>query len=101
MGKKKKTIQEYEKINRSKLKNTLDEIYRARSRFVHEGIKLPSSIVLGHFRNLPADAINEAVAKASESESVAAILQIPPLITLERLVSLTLVEFLNRQEHIP
>ena len=89
-----KTIQEYEKINRNKIKKTLDEIYKARSKLVHEGINLPSNIVLGHYRYLPFDAFSESMTTTSEHKPVG----IPPLITLERLVSYTLVEFLNRNE---
>ena len=93
-----KTIQEFEKIdrNRKKLQKTLDAIYTARSKLVHEGKKLPASIVLGLYRYLPFDAINEAITTTSEHKSFG----IPPLITLERLVSYTLVEFLNRKEPV-
>lgn len=89
-----KTLQEYEKINRKKLKKTLDEIYKARSKLVHEGINLPPNIVLGHYRYLPFDAFSESLATTGEHKPFG----IPPLITLERLASYTLVEFLNRNE---
>ena len=81
------TIQEREKIEKESLAQVLRDIYTARSKLIHEGIRLPSSIVVGHFQWLPIDAI----------ETLEEGLQIPPLLTLERLVSYSMVEFLRKQ----
>jgi len=81
------TIQEWEKIEKRKSSKVLRDIYTARSKLIHEGIRLPSSIVVGHFQWLPIDAI----------ETLEEGLQIPPLLTLERLVSYSMVEFLRKQ----
>jgi hypothetical protein len=92
-----KVIREYEKIEKTKLKRTLDEIYKARSKLVHEGKRLPASIMIGHFRRLPFDAFSELIEQASEARDASLTIKLPPLITLERLVSYTLVEYLRRQ----
>jgi hypothetical protein len=92
-----KSIHDYEKINRSNLKKILDGIYDARSKLVHEGVRLPSSIVLGHFKKIPGEALDEMWGLKLATKKSNGVLPIPPLITFERLTSYTLVEFLNRQ----
>lgn len=91
-----KTIRDYEKIERIKLKKTLDEIYKARSKLVHEGKRLPSTIMIGHYQKIPIDTFAEIMAHKDKSKNNVAV-NLPPFITLERLVSFTLVEFLGKQ----
>jgi hypothetical protein len=81
------TIRQSERIEKADLKRTLRNIYDARSRLIHEGIRLPESIVVGHFRSLPPGA-------AAEMAQLP--LPLPPLITFERLVSYSMVEFLRK-----
>jgi hypothetical protein len=93
-----KTIQELEKIDRTSLKDTLDRIYSARSEFVHEGVRFPMSIVMGHFRRIPWAAVNELFDKRfTDSTSDEVFLDVPPLLTFERMVSSSLVGFLINQ----
>ena len=81
------SIQDWEKIEKESLTRMLRDIYNARSKLIHEGIRLPASIVVGHFQRLPIEAI----------ETLEEGLQIPPLLTFERLVSYSMVEFLRKQ----
>ena len=81
------TIQDWEKIEKQSLKGVLRDIYNARSKLIHEGLRLPASIVVGHFQWLPIEAI----------ETLGEGTQIPPLLTFERLVSYSMVEFLRKQ----
>ena len=80
----------WERIEKADLKRTLRNIYDARSRLVHEGIRLPESIVVGHFRSVPPGAVAEMTQPQPP-------LPLPPLITFERLVSYSMVEFLRKQ----
>jgi hypothetical protein len=65
---------------------------------VHEGRKLPARIVLGHFESIPMDIVGELVSSmrggATEEKGV----KLPPLLTLERLVSYSLVNYLEKQD---
>lgn len=79
-------IRPWEQINKAELESQLRDIYEARSKMIHEGIRLPESIIVGHFRLLPAEAATETTRPV-----------IPPLITLERLVSYSMVGFLRKQ----
>ncbi len=79
------TIRDWEKIEKESLTRVLRDIYTARSKLIHEGIRLPSSIVVGHFHSVPIEAIEEGP-------------RIPPLLTFERLVSYSMVEFLRKQQ---
>lgn len=93
-----KAIQQWERIEKNDLKQTLDRIYSARSKFVHEGTRYPASIVVGHFQQLPIEAVTEMLAaKADNSESQEKFLNVPPLLTFERIVSYALIEFLKKQ----
>jgi len=96
------TIQSWEKINKNEFKKKLDNIYSARSKFVHEGARFPESIVAGHFRNLPVAAFNEMLLrlKPDAPRNQEVFLDVPPLLTFERLVSYTLIEFLCKQGHV-
>jgi hypothetical protein len=53
------TIQDFEKVEKEDLKKALRAIYDARSGLVHEGIRLPESIVIGHFRRVPIGVLGE------------------------------------------
>ena len=79
------TIRQWERINKADVKRTLSKIYGARSRLVHEGKRLPESIVVGHFRSLPSGAVSEMMHPP---------LPLSPLMTFERLVSYSMVGFL-------
>jgi len=97
-----KTIQSLERIKRDDLSKTLDRIYDARSKLVHEGIRFPTSIVIGHFRSIPWDAFAEVMGSrldAPHNEQL--FLDVPPLLTFERLASYAMVEFLSKQHHSP
>ena len=95
-----KTIMEFEKIDKASLKKTLDIIYSTRSKFVHEGVRFPPSIVAGHFSRIPEAAFEELVGKAfTVSASDELFLDVPPLLTFERMVSYSLIGFLHNQTH--
>lgn len=87
-----KTLQPYELFPKDKLKSVLRSVYDARSRLVHSGVRLPPSIVLGHYRLIPAGAFEEVMESRRQDGEPS--LQIPPLQTFERLVSETLVNYL-------
>lgn len=92
-----KTIREWEKIKREDLKQVLGNIYDARSALVHQGDPFPPTIVIGHFRSIPSAALTSAVETAFTSGQMNTSInfQIPPLLTFERLVSYSMVEFLK------
>jgi hypothetical protein len=87
-------IQDSEKIEKEDLKKTLRAIYDARSGLVHEGIRLPESIVIGHFRRVPIGVLGEMTPFGHQAKRI---LKIPPLLTFERLVSYSMIEFLRKQ----
>jgi hypothetical protein len=62
-----KRIQEWEKIKKPQLKKTLDRIYNARSKFVHEGARYPASILIGHFQRLPIEAVTEMLSSQADN----------------------------------
>lgn len=88
----------WEKIERKDLKSVLRNIYDARSRLIHEGIRLPSYISIGHFRKTSAETAAELTAALIKDKGETS-LKIPPLLTFERLVSYSLVEFLRKYEN--
>jgi hypothetical protein len=90
-------IQEWEKIEKESLRQVLRKIYEARSNLIHRGIRLPASIVIGHFSKIPVEAFDETMTTSIDRSK--RLLQIPPLITLERLVSYSMVEFLRKQQN--
>jgi len=92
------TIHDFEKIEKNDLKTTLREIYDTRSGLVHGGIRLPESIVIGHSRNVPIGAISEIMPTGIGNQAKKK-LKIPPLLTFERLVAYSMVEFLRRQNN--
>lgn len=88
------TIQDFEKIGKEHLKRSLRYVYDARSELVHEGIRFPESIVIGHFRRLPVGVLSEMSPFGNQGKGKP---KIPPLLTFERLISYSMVEFLRRQ----
>ncbi len=91
------TISYLEKIKKENLTQVIQDIYKARSNLIHKGIRLPAIIEVGLFRILPIDAIGEIVQTQHEGQTKFH-LSIPPLITFERLVSCSMVEFLRKQQ---
>jgi len=91
------TIQEWEKLKKESLTRVLRDIYTARSKLIHEGIRLPASIVGGHFSRIPIEAIDEITQLSHEGQTEYSP-PIPPLLTFERLVSYSMVEFLRKQQ---
>lgn len=83
-------FKDLEKIEKGKLKQVLKDIYNARSQLIHEGIRLPQIISFG-LSLIPV----EALAKITETSPF---LEIPPLLTFERLVSYSMVEFMRKQQ---
>jgi hypothetical protein len=90
------TKRDWEMIEKGRLKQVLRDIYNARSDLVHEGKRLPKSIVLGHFPGVPVEALGEIKETLHEGQTKRP-LPIPPLLTFERLVSYSMVEFLRKQ----
>ncbi len=88
-----KTLEKWERIERNDLAHSLRSIYAARSKLVHEGARLPASIVLGLFQMIPTEAMFELFKNSEDREVPLPI--IPPLLTFERLVSYTLVNYLK------
>ncbi len=89
------TIQDFEKIEKEDLKRSLRDVYDARSGLVHEGIRFPESIVMGHFRWLPVGVFGEIIPLGNQGKRKP---KIPPLLTFERLISYSMVEFLKKQQ---
>lgn len=87
------TLEKWEKIERNSLARSLRNIYVARSKLIHEGVRFPASIVLGLFQRIPAEAMYELF-EDPEAQGVS-LPTIPPLLTFERLVSYTLVNYLK------
>ena len=87
-------IKEFEKIEKEDLKKALRAVYSARSSLVHEGVRFPESIVMGYFRYVPAGVLGEMTSRGFLDKWKP---QIPPLLTFERMVSYSMVEFLNKQ----
>lgn len=94
-----KTIKDYEKIEKGNLKRVLQDIYKARSQLIHKGIRFPTSILIGHFRRLPPSAFAEVMETLQDNQTNHT-LKIPPLLTFERLVSYSMVEFLRKQQSL-
>lgn len=85
------TIKNHEKIEKERLKRLLQNIYNARSKLIHEGIRLPESISIGLSQKVPIGAFVEI-------EKTPSFIRIPPLLSFERLVSYSMVEFLCKQQ---
>lgn len=82
-------IQEWEKIQEKDLEKKLRNIYDARSDLIHRGLRLPPSIVSGHFTEIPIKAFDDLLSGS---------FKVPPLLTFERLVSYSMVEFLRKYQ---
>ena len=94
------TINQWEKIQKDNLSKILNNIYDTRSKLVHEGIRFPAHIVIGHYEQIPINAQNQMMAsllKAGQSDEF--FLDVPPLLTFERLVSYTMIEYLRKQDN--
>jgi len=92
------SLQKWEKIERKDLKPVLRNIYDARSRLIHEGIRLPSYISIGHFRKISVETAAELTAAIIKDKGETS-LKIPPLLTFEKLVSYSMVEFLRKYQN--
>jgi hypothetical protein len=90
-----KKIQDYEMIDRLKLKRVLDQIYDSRSKLVHTGTRLSPSIVLGHYRRIPVEAFTPIMNQKMKNWKG---INIPPLLTFERMVSYSLIGFLEKPD---
>jgi hypothetical protein len=94
------TIQKWDGIEKENLMKVIDNIYEARSKLIHAGIRLPASIVVGHRRGMPIEAweeITKATIEKNGTRKALKGLPIPPLLTFERLVAYSMVEFLSKQ----
>jgi hypothetical protein len=79
-------------------KDHLRSVYDARSDFVHKGIRLPPSIVFGLMPSVSSVAGRDFFKHIDETNT----LPLPPFVTLERLVSYSMVVYLERGgTHMP
>lgn len=92
------SLKDWEKIEEKDLESVLKKVYEARSQLIHNGIRLPESIVIGHFTRVKAEVMAELMEPITKYKREFG-LQIPPLLTFERLVSYSLVEFLRKYEN--
>jgi len=92
------SLKDWEKIEEKDLESVLKKVYEARSQLIHNGIRLPESIVIGHFRRVKAELMAELTERVIKYKGEFS-LPIPPLLTFERLVSYSLVEFLRKYEN--
>ena len=53
------SILDFEKFEKKQLKKALQKVYQARSRLVHEGIRFPGNIILGHFSRIPIGVVTD------------------------------------------
>jgi hypothetical protein len=91
-----KMISQYELIEKQNLRKVLNNIYAVRSKLIHEGRKMPASIVVGLSRVIPIEALGELSVNNETVNQTRIELPIPPLMTFERLVSYSMVEFLRK-----
>jgi len=91
------SLQKWEKIERKDLESVLKKVYKARSKLIHNGIRLPESIVMG-LRGVKAQLMAELTERVIKYKGEFS-LQIPTLLTFERLVSYSLVEFLRKYQN--
>ncbi|MBA7496309.1 hypothetical protein ES702_06908 [subsurface metagenome] len=92
------SLKDREKIKKRDLESVLRKVYKARSQLIHNGIRLPESIVIGHFPRVKAEVMAELTERITKYKGEIS-LEIPPLLTFERLVSYSLVEFLRKYEN--
>jgi len=92
------SLKDWEKIEKKDLKSVLRNIYDARSRLIHKGIRLPSYISIGHFPKISAETAAELTAAIIKDKGETS-RKIPPLLTFEKLVSYSMVEFLRKYQN--
>jgi len=91
---------ELERIEKGKLIQTLKNIYKARSRLIHDGVRLPASILFGLWQWMKPETFLKMATEMKanlKNDLGTPRLLIPPLLTFERLVSYSMVEFLRKQ----
>ena len=82
------TIHDKERIEKENLTQALKDIYDMRSKLIHEGVRLPTSIVIGLLPRIP----------YGDGSTFEKQLPILPILTFERLVSYSMTEFLCKQK---
>lgn len=87
-------ISQFDKIEKNDLNKTLREIYKTRSKLIHEGMRFPEYIVMGLFLKMSPLVLGEILPLCNQGGLK---LEIPPLITFERLVSYSMVEYLRKK----
>jgi hypothetical protein len=94
-----KKIEDLEKFDKSELKKILRNAYNARSRFVHSGDRIKAMIIVGHYNHYPVATLSEIQQAYSElvGDDINYDSYIPPLLTLERLVSYSIVNFISSE----
>jgi len=88
-------LKEWELFDRTRLRGVLREAYTARSKLIHNGVRFPKTIVVGHFTRIPAEACSTMMQQAATGNTL---VDIPPLLTFERLVSYTLINYLRNSQ---
>jgi len=81
------TIHDKERIKKENLRQVLKNVYDTRSKLIHTGERLPTSIVIGLLPKIP----------YGDGSTFEKQLPIPPILTFERLVSYSMTEFLCKQ----
>jgi len=89
-----KKLESWETIEKTQLERTLRNIYDARSALIHRGVPFDPSIVVGHFWRFPPEAFRKIIENSLAAGGGGA-LNVPPLLTFERLVSYSLVNYLG------
>jgi hypothetical protein len=92
-----KSIQPFEKFGKEDLWKKVRDIYNSRSQLIHEGKRLPPSIVMGHYTKVSPEALVDIFKKKEDGTVIGQEFPILPLLTFERLVSYSLVNFLKKQ----
>jgi len=90
-------LKEWERFDKKRLRKVLREAYAARSKLIHSGIRFPKTIAVGHFTRIPAEAFSTMMQQAVTGSTL---LDLPPLLTFERLVSYTLVNYLRNSQSV-
>ena len=86
-----KIINEYEKITRDELQKVLQTIYNARSKLVHTGKRFPASISIGLYEKYNPEVFTDLLKNPNKK------LEIPTVLTFERLVSYSMIEYLRKK----
>lgn len=95
-------LDDWEIIPRKRLNSVLRAIYTARSQMVHEGIRMSRSIVVGLGSSIPREITDRIMLQNFEAQLAKEVpqaplvqLDVPPLLTFERLVSDCLCGYLR------